>query len=220
LTTAIIGVGNLGSTVARHLVAGREAVVLAAKDQAHAQALASELGPLARAASVDEAIGGADTVVLALWLDQIKELVPEEAGALENKVVVDPSNPIGFDENGQMLRTLPADQSAGSIVAAVLPASAHYVKAFGTLGADSLAGTADREPRRAALFYATDDDIAAGTVERLIRAAGFDPVKAGGFAAAGRLEGPDGDLSQGGLNGELLDLDQARATLTKTEVTA
>jgi predicted dinucleotide-binding enzyme len=70
------------------------------------------------------------------------------------------------------------------------------------------------------LFYATDDDIAAGSVERLIRAAGFDPVKAGRFADARRLEGPGGDLSQGGLNGELLDLDQARATLAATEATA
>jgi 8-hydroxy-5-deazaflavin:NADPH oxidoreductase len=157
LTTAIIGVGNIGSTVARHLVAGDETVVLAAKDEAHAQALANELGPLARAASVDEAIGAADSVVLALWLDQIKELVPEQAAALENKVVVDPSNPLGFDENGQMPRTLPDDQSAGSIVASLLPANTHYVKAFGTLSAESLAEAANREPR-VALFYATDDD--------------------------------------------------------------
>ncbi|MFL5962761.1 MAG: NADPH-dependent F420 reductase [Gaiellaceae bacterium] len=221
MITAIIGVGNLGRALAGHLVAGDELVVLAARDEAHAVGLARDLGPRVEAALVEDAIAAADVIVLALWLDQIKALVPEQAHLLENKVVVDPSNPIGFDENGQMVRTLPDDQSAGSIVAALLPPSAHYVKAFGTLGADSLASSANREPRRrVALFYATDDDIAAGTVERLIRAAGFDPVKAGGFADAGRLEGPDGDLSQGGLKGELLDLDQARATLAATEVTA
>jgi hypothetical protein len=220
VTTAIIGVGNLGSALARQLVAGDELVVLAAADEAHAAALADELGPNVRAASVEDAVAGADVVVLALWLDQIKALVPEQAHLLEHKVVVDPSNPIGFDANGQMMRTLPDDQSSGSIVAALLPASAHYVKAFGTLGADSLASSANREPRPVALFYATDDDIAAGTVERLIRAAGFDPVKAGGVAEAIRLEGPNGALSQGGLNGELLDLEQARATLATTEMTA
>src|SRR5207302_3746202 len=107
-----------------------------------------------------------------------RELIPGEARLLEGKVVVDPSNPIGFDGNGQMSRTLPDDQSAGSVVAALLPPGAHYVKAFGTLGADTLAGAANREPRRAALFYATNDDVAATTIERLIRAAGFDPVKA------------------------------------------
>jgi len=220
VTTAIIGVGNLGSALARHLVAGDELVVLAAADEAHAAARANELGPKARAASVEDAIAGADVVVLAIWLDQIKELAPAQARLLENKVVVDPSNPLGFDASGQMVRTLPDDQSAGSIVAALLPASARYVKAFGTLGADSLASSANREPRRVALFYATDDDIAAGTVERLIRAAGFDPVKAGGRDAALRIEMPGGDLHQMGLNGELLDIDQARAALTSSEVLA
>ena len=220
MITAIVGVGNLGSTVARHLVAGDQTVVLAAQDEAHAVELARELGPRAEAALVEDAIEAADVVVLALWLDQIRQLVPEQARLLENKIVVDPSNPIGFDQSGQMIRTLPDDQSSGSIVAGLLPASAHYVKAFGTLGADSLASSANREPQRVALFYATDDDIAAGTVERLIRAAGFDPIKAGGAAAAIRMEGPNGDLSQGGLNGALLDLDQARAALTTAEVPA
>jgi 8-hydroxy-5-deazaflavin:NADPH oxidoreductase len=218
--TAIIGVGNLGTALAKQLVAGDELVVLAARDAAHAVSRAKELGPRVEPALVEDAIAAADVVVLALWLDQIKALVPEHAQLLENKVVVDPSNPIGFDENGEMVRTLPDDQSAGSIVASLLPASAHYVKAFGTLGADSLASSANREPRRVALFYATDDDVAADAVERLIRAAGFEPVRAGGLADAGRLEGPGGDLSQSGLNGELLDPDQARAALAPTEVTA
>ena len=220
MITAIVGVGNLGSTVARHLVAGDETVVLAAQDEGHAVGLAHELGPRAEAALVEDAIEVADVVVLALWLDQIKEFVPAQARLLENKIVVDPSNPIGFDESGGMIRTLPDGQSSGSIVAGLLPASTHYVKAFGTLGADSLASSANREPRRVALFYATDDDVAAAAAERLIRAAGFDPVKAGGAAAAIRMEGPGGDLSQGGLNGALLDLDQARAALAGTEVPA
>jgi predicted dinucleotide-binding enzyme len=46
-TTAIVGVGNIGGAVARHLVAGGESVVLAAKDQSSAEALAATLGPLA-----------------------------------------------------------------------------------------------------------------------------------------------------------------------------
>jgi len=162
---------------------------------------------------VEEAIADADTVVLALWLDAMKELIPQHARLLEDKVVIDPSNPIGFDENGQLIRTLPDGQSAGSVVAALLPTGARYVKAFGTLSADALAGGANREPRRAVLFYATEDDAAATTVERLIRAAGFDPLKAGGAADTGRIETPGGDLHQFGLNGELVDLDQARAAV-------
>jgi predicted dinucleotide-binding enzyme len=217
MSTAIIGVGNLGGTVARHLAAGGESVVVAARDASQAEALADKLGPNARAASVEDAIAGADAVVLALWLDNLREVIPQQAQLLDGKVVVDPSNPIGFDADGQIIRTLPEDQSAGSIVAALLPAGTHYVKAFGTLAAEALAGSANREPRRAALFYATDDDTAATTVERLIRTAGFDPLKAGGAADAGRIEAPGGDLHQFGFNGEIIDLEQARAALAGAE---
>ena len=213
MSTAIIGVGNIGGTIARHLVAGGESVVVAARDESQAKALADELGPNARATSVEDAITEADAVVLALWLDDTREVIPRLAGLLDGKVVVDPSNPIGFDANGQSFRTLPDDQSVGSIVAALLPAGAHYVKAFGTLAADALAAGAHRGPRQAVLFYATDDDAAATTIERLVRAAGFDPLKAGGVADAGRIEAPGGDLHQFGLGGELVDLDQARAAV-------
>jgi 8-hydroxy-5-deazaflavin:NADPH oxidoreductase len=218
MSTAIIGVGNIGGTLARQLVGGDEPVILAAKEKANAEALANELGPLARAASVEDAIAAADTVVFAVWLDTTKELVATHSGLLENKVVIDPSNPLGFDERGQMLRTLPDDQSSGSVVAALLPASAHFVKAFGTLDAGTLAASPNREPRRTVLLYATDDDIAADAIERLIRAAGFDPLKAGGLAAAGRIEMPGGDLHLATL-GALLDLDEARAAVA-TEVPA
>jgi predicted dinucleotide-binding enzyme len=206
LTTAIIGVGTLGSAVARHLVAGDEPVILAAADESHAKALADELGPNASAASVEEAIAGADAVVLATWLDQTRELLPRLAQELENKVVVDPSNPIGF-ENGQMIRTLPKGESSGSVVAGLLPANAHYVKAFGTLGAEQLATGANHEPP-IVLFYATDDGAAEATAQRLIKAAGFEPLKVGGISDAGRIEGPDGELQ-----GQVFGLDEARATV-------
>ena len=86
------------------------------------------------------------------------------------------------------------------------------MKAFGTLGAESLASEANRTPR-AVLFYATDDDPAAAPIERLIAAAGFEPVRAGGVDAALRIE-TSGDLHQfGGLNGRVLDAGEARTAL-------
>jgi predicted dinucleotide-binding enzyme len=211
MTIAIIGVGNLGGTVARHLVNGGKTVVLAAKDESRAQALADDLGPPARAASVADAIDAAETVVLAVWLDQLKEVLAEHAQRLDGKVVVDPTNPIGF-ENGQMIRTLPEGQSSSSVVAGLLPAGAHYVKAFGSLGAVQLADIANQEPR-VVLFYATGDDAAEATVQQLIRAAGFEPMDVGGLANVGRMEGPSGDLQ-----GRVLDHDGARTALA-TEVT-
>jgi len=113
-----------------------------------------------------------------------------------------------------MFRTLPEGESSGSVVAGLLPASAHYVKAFGTLGADQLATGSDSEPR-IVLFYATDDEVAEATAQRLIRAAGFEPLKVGGVSDAGRIEGPDGEFQ-----GRILDLDEAQAAIAPEGVQA
>lgn len=210
MSTAIVGVGNIGAAIAYHLVRGGEAVVLASETESSAQALAEDLGPLARAASVQDAIGEADVIVLAVWLDTIEELVAQHAPALDGKVVIDPSNPIGVDDNGHPIRTVPDGKSAGSVVAALLPASAHYAKAFGSLGVTALHSSSKREPL-AVLFYATDDDTAAAAAEHLIRTAGFEPLKVGGVANAVRIEFPGGDLHQdGGLNGRVLDHAEAQ----------
>jgi predicted dinucleotide-binding enzyme len=87
------------------------------------------------------------------------------------------------------------------------------VKAFGTLSAEGLKDGANRTPKRAVLFYATDDDQAEAVIEQLISAAGFDPVKAGGLDSALRIE-MYGDLHQyGGLDGKLVDEAEARGAL-------
>jgi 8-hydroxy-5-deazaflavin:NADPH oxidoreductase len=212
MTTAIIGVGNIGKSVARHLVDGGERVVLAAREESNATALAKELGGLASATSVEKAITEADVVVFAVWFDTLKDLIDQHADLLRGRVVVDPSNPVAQDADGGFVRTLPDGQSSGAVVAGLLPTKAYFVKAFGTLGAESLASEANRTPR-AVLFYATDDDQAAAASERLISAAGFDPVKAGGVDAALRIE-TFGALHQfGGLNGKTLDASEARTAV-------
>ena len=94
------------------------------------------------------------------------------------------------------------------------------MKAFGSVAATMLASNAFRKPQRAVLFYATDDTKAASEVERLIRIAGFDPVPAGGVAKAGRIE-VGGDLHPyGGLNGRLVDRDEASLLVTPAERTS
>jgi 8-hydroxy-5-deazaflavin:NADPH oxidoreductase len=217
MTTAVIGLGNIGKVVARELVDGREQVVLASRKEADAEALAEELGEHATAATVEDALAQADVVVLAIGFETMKEFVEGHEGALAGKVVVDPSNPVGVDEGGHMGRTLPDGVSSGSVIAGMLPPGAHFVKAFGTLSAGSLASAANREPR-AVLFYATDDDTAAAAAERLISATGFEAVKVGGVAAALRVE-VFGDLHEnGGLDGRLLDRAEAETALAAVTV--
>ncbi len=217
MTTAIMGVGTIGAIVARNLVRGGERVILANRDKSKADKLAIELGDLASSAEVGDAIAQSDVIVLALWLDVMKFFIPEFGGKLVGKVVVDPSNPVGPDGKGGFKKTIPADQSSGQIIAQMLPNGAKFVKAFGTLSAESLASASRRAPERAVLFYATDDAGAGEAVARLITAAGFDPVKVGGADQSIRIE-VGGDLAQfGGLNGKLLTVAEAEA-LIGTEV--
>src|SRR5713226_7193692 len=139
MTTAIIGIGHIGGPLARHLVNGGERVVVAARDDREAANFAQQLGKLATAAPVRKAISDADVVVFAVVLDTIKELIAENIDVLGGKVVVDPSNPIKPDGKGGFPRTLPDGQSSGALLARQLPTGAHFVKAFGTLTAESLA---------------------------------------------------------------------------------
>ncbi|TMF41333.1 MAG: hypothetical protein E6I32_20615 [Chloroflexi bacterium] len=85
MTTAIIGVGNIGSRIARNLVRGGERVVLAARNQSRADALASELGNLARSATVPNAVSQANTIVLAVYLDAITKLIANLSESLIGK---------------------------------------------------------------------------------------------------------------------------------------
>ena len=68
-----------------------------------------------------------------------------------------------------------------------LSAGARLAMAFGTLPADLLESAGNRSPEPAVLFYVTGDDRAGEEVERLIRTAGFEPVKVGGIEQSGRL---------------------------------
>ena len=194
MTTAIIGTGGLGSVIARLLVSGGEDVRLSNADTAAARALATQIGPPAVVA-VDnrDALDGADGVVFALRFGVLKGVIDEVAEALIDKVVVVPSNPVGLDASGNVERLLPQGQSSGEVVSGWVPAGAHLALAFGTMSGNLLEPSANRSPDRAVLFYATDDDQAGEEVERLIRTAGFEPVKAGGVEQSSRLE-VGGDL--------------------------
>jgi len=221
MATAIIGIGSLGGAVARLLASGGEPVIVSASSQAKARKAAAAIGIGASAALNNrDAVQRADNVVLAVWLDPMREVIDEVADLLPGKVVVDPSNPIQVSADGTFTRTLPEGQSSGEVVVSLLPQGTRFVKAFGSLGATVLASNAHRTPKRAVLFYATDDEKAATEVERLIRIAGFEPARAGGVAKAGRIE-VGGDLHPyGGLNGRLVDRDEAASLVDPVERTS
>ncbi|HUJ63992.1 MAG TPA: NAD(P)-binding domain-containing protein [Acidimicrobiales bacterium] len=194
MTTAIVGTGGIGSAIARQLASGGETLRLSSADHESARTLAAQIGRAAVVAAGNrDALRGADAVVLALRFTMLKGVIDEIAAPLTGKLAVVPSNPFGIDVQGNVSRVLPAGQSSGAVVTGWLPAGTRLAMAFGTLPADLLESSGNRSPEPAVLFYASDDDRAGEEVERLIRTAGFEPVKAGGIEQSSRLE-VGGDL--------------------------
>jgi len=194
MTTAIIGTGGLGSVIARVLASGGETLRLSSADNESARTLAAKIGGAAVAAADNhDALQGADAVVLALRFTVLNSVIDDIADALPGKLVVVPSNPVTLDAQGNVRRVLPEGQTSGEVVAGWLPAGARLAMAFGSMSAGIFESSSNRSPEPAALFYAADDDCAGEEVERLIRTAGFEPVKAGGIEQSSRLE-VGGDL--------------------------
>jgi predicted dinucleotide-binding enzyme len=194
MTTAIIGTGGLGSVIARQLAAGGDTLRISSANNESARTLAAQIGRAAFVAAGNrDALQGADAIVLALRFTVLKGVIDEIADSLADKLVVVPSNPLTIDAQGNLSRVLPEGQSSGKVVAGWLPAGTRLAMAFGTMSADLFMSSSNRSPEPTVLFYATDDDRAGEEVERLIRTAGFEPVKAGGIEQSGRLE-VGGDL--------------------------
>ncbi|TDC77149.1 NAD(P)-binding domain-containing protein [Actinomadura sp. 7K507] len=185
MTTAIIGAGAIGSVLAANFVRGGEDVVLASRSLKHAQAVADNVG--ARASTVADAITEADKVVFAVWFDVAKDLLARYAGKLGGKTIIDPSNPVTVDGDGGFTKTIARDESAGQVLAALVPADARFAKAFGTQSAPTLAGGSGHRPPTAQ-FHATDHKEAGAAVAELIKTGGYAPVLIGGIDQSIRIE--------------------------------
>jgi 8-hydroxy-5-deazaflavin:NADPH oxidoreductase len=193
MTTAIVGTGGLGSALARLLASGGENLRLSSADSASARKLAAEIGrTVVPAVDNRDAVQGVGAVILALRFPVLNAVIDEIADQLSDKFVIVPSNPVGLDSQGNVCRLLPPGQSAGEVVAGWLPAGARGAMAFGSLSGDVLESASNRSPEHAVLFYATDDSEPE-EIERLIRAAGFEPMRLGGIEQSDRLE-VGGDL--------------------------
>lgn len=209
---AVIGLGNIGKTVAQNFVKGNRPVIVASRKLEDAKTLAQELGTLSTATETGQAIKKADIIVLSVWFNTIQELFKQYGTELQGKIIIDPSNPIAPDENGGFKKIIGEKESAGQLNAAIVPKGAKLVKAFGTLGAASLSNAAYQAPEKSVLFYATDDTTVDPTVKQLIQDNGFDAVKVGGLNQSIRME-VFGDLHEFGALGKVVTTTEAIAKL-------
>ena len=190
---AIIGSGRIGSTVADLVAAaGHELAIANSRGPEWLSELVGELGFGARAATVEDAAGFADLVLVAIPLHAYPTL---PAGAFAGKTVIDAGN--YYPERDGMIAALDDDRTTSSeLLAARLP-GATVVKAFNTMYFETLGAEARPEaPRsqRLTLFLAGDDADAKRRVAELIEELGFAAVDTGSLADGGRRQQPGAPL--------------------------
>ncbi|ODT03876.1 MAG: hypothetical protein ABS52_07245 [Gemmatimonadetes bacterium SCN 70-22] len=186
----IIGTGSMGRGIATRLIAGGNDVTLFDQSPDAARTLAVQLQGAVPGTNVAVAAGAADAVreshvvILATPYDGTLEIARELRKALDDKVVVDISNPLNATYDA--LVTSPST-SAAETIRAVLPSSAKLVKAFNTTFAGTLvAGEVAGMPLD--VLIAGDDDGAKSKVADLVRGGGMIPIDVGALERARQLE--------------------------------
>lgn len=179
---AVIGVGHVGTTLARGWLAAGARVHLGTRDSTKpdVQALLDAYPERAVAMAPADACAGAEVVVLTVPNAALDATV-RACGDLSGRVVVDATNPVGPG----LVHALPTGSNAERVAA--LAPGARVVKAFNSVGAEVMAHP-QLAAGRASMGIAGDDAAAKATVRGLAEALGFEGLDAGGLARARVLE--------------------------------
>jgi NADPH-dependent F420 reductase len=185
-TIALIGTGNVGSALGQRFAERGHTVLYGSRDPAAAdvRAVLAATGRGAEAFSPAAAAARADIVVLAVPWAAAEDVV-RGLGDLRGKILVDPTNPRAMAPDG--FADYPRDGSNAERIAALAP-GAHVVKAFNTLGAETMLDPA------VAGFPVTlplvgDDRAAKDRVAALAREIGLEAVDVGPLRHARIVEG-------------------------------
>jgi predicted dinucleotide-binding enzyme len=206
MNIGIIGSGNIGATTARLFSgAGHEVAVSNSRGPETLEPLVEEIGPQARAATVEEAAAFGEVVLVAIPFFAYETL---PANQLAGKIVVDAMN-YYEGRDGQM----DFDGLTSSELVARAHPGARVVKAFNTMYYETLAtGGHPSGDSRLVLFVAGDDAEAKGIVSQLIEQIGFAPVDTGSLGEGGRRQQPGSPIYN-----VPMDEEQAREALARMD---
>ncbi|MBV9405787.1 MAG: NADPH-dependent F420 reductase [Acidobacteriaceae bacterium] len=179
LHIAILGAGNVGGALGRLWLEKGHKISFGLPDPEKTR---RSIPPGAEVTTNRQAAAGAHVVVLTVPWPAAQEAV-ETAGELDNKILIDCTNPLAPDMQTLVVGTT---RSAAETVAGWAP-KARVVKAFNTIGAPNY-GNAQFGAERADGFYCGDDLAAKDVVRGLIEEIGLEPVDVGPLRNARCLE--------------------------------
>ncbi len=183
MNIGIIGSGNMGGGLGRIWAQKGHAICFSySRSRDKLNDLAASL-PNASAGTPREA-AQSDILLLAVPWSEVSAALAE-AGPLDNRIVIDCTNPLKPDLSGLAV----GHATSGAEEIAKMAPGARIVKAFNTAFAQvyqeqsRLFGS-----RRVTMFYCGDEPEARAVVAKLIMDTGFDPVDAGPLTSARYLE--------------------------------
>jgi 8-hydroxy-5-deazaflavin:NADPH oxidoreductase len=196
----IIGAGKVGGSLGKIWARAGHQVFFSSRHPDRLEELVEQAGLEAFCGNVAEAARFGEVVLLSTNFWNVDDAL-EATGPLEGKTVVDVTNPLEWNPNGRMVRSLPGSTTAGEELARKLP-KAHIVKAFSTIPAAFIPHAFYRPVRlqRLVVFYCGDDELSKEAVHRLIADCGFVGLDAGPLRLSRELEAP-GRLHRAGLVG-------------------
>ncbi len=185
-TVGFIGSGHIGGTVARlSIAAGYQVVMSNSRGPQTLVDLATELGPLARAATSAAAAAEGDLVVLTIPLRAFRD-VP--AGPLAGKLVIDTCN-YYTGRDGQIQELDSGELTSSGLIQRHLPDS-RLVKAFNNIFYRHLLSLSrpPGAPDRSFLPIAGDDAAAKAQTTAFLDDIGYGTVDAGSLADSWRQQ--------------------------------
>jgi predicted dinucleotide-binding enzyme len=185
-TFGIIGAGNIGSQVARAVIAlGHDVVIANSRGPETLSALVEDLGPSARAATAQEAGAAGDVVVVTVPFGRFRD-VPVEP--LAGKIVLDTNN-YYWERDGRFGELDRGEATTAGLLQEHLPES-KVVKAFNHIGAADITadGSPAGTPGRRALAVSSDHPDAAAFARDLYDRIGFDTVDVSPLSESWRVE--------------------------------
>jgi len=182
----VIGSGKIGGTIGGLWVKAGHSVFFSSRHPEELKDLVTNLGSLAQAGTVAQAVSFGDVIFVAVPYKALPEVGKENEAGLKGKVVLDACNAVA-GRDGQELADEVERDGIGVVSQRYLPGT-HVVRAFNTMGYMVFAKEAHRPDPKLAIPIAGDDPQAVQVASGLVRDAGFDPVVVGKLADARRFQ--------------------------------